>query len=146
MSERWKERTRLRVPDGATQLENAVAGRPFIGVPWYTMHKIFAGLRDAHLHAASAAALDVLAKLADWTASATAPMNDAQFQRMLDTEHGGMNEVLADVAALTGDKTYLALARRFSHEVLLAPLADSHDTLDGLHANTRRSRRLKIAD
>ncbi len=52
-------------PDGATQLENAVAGRPFIGVPWYTMHKIFAGLRDAHLHAENAAALDVLAKLAD---------------------------------------------------------------------------------
>ncbi len=60
-------------PDGATQLENAVAGRPFIGVPWYTMHKIFAGLRDAHLHAASAAALDVLAKLADWTASRDGP-------------------------------------------------------------------------
>ena len=124
-------------PDGATQLENAVAGRPFIGVPWYTMHKIFAGLRDAHLHAENAAALDVLAKLAAWTAAATAPMNDAQFQRMLDTEHGGMNEVLADVSALTGDKRYLALARRFSHEALLAPLADSRDPLDGLHANTQ---------
>jgi hypothetical protein len=124
-------------PDGATQLENAVAGRPFVGVPWYTMHKIFAGLRDAHLHAESAAALDVLTKLADWTAAATAPMNDAQLQHMLDTEHGGMNEVLADVSALTGDKRYLALARRFSHEALLAPLADSEDKLDGLHANTQ---------
>jgi DUF1680 family protein len=124
-------------PDAGLQLEDAIAGRPFIGVPWYTMHKIFAGLRDAHLHAENAAALDVLTKLADWTATATAPMNDAQFQRMLDTEHGGMNEVLADVSALTGDKKYLALARRFSHEALLAPLADSHDTLDGLHANTQ---------
>jgi len=124
-------------PDAAMQLENAVAGRPFIGVPWYTMHKIFAGLRDAHLHAESAAALEVLAKLADWTAAATASMSDAQLQHMLDTEHGGMNEVLADVSALTGDKRYLALARRFSHEALLAPLADSRDTLDGLHANTQ---------
>jgi DUF1680 family protein len=124
-------------PDAAMQLENAVAGRPFIGVPWYTMHKIFAGLRDAHLHAENASALAVLTKLADWTAAATAPMSDAQVQRMLDTEHGGMNEVLADVSALTGDKRYLALARRFSHEALLAPLADSHDTLDGLHANTQ---------
>ena len=56
---------------------------------------------------------------------------------MLRTEHGGMNEVLADVAALTGDPTYLALARRFSHEALLAPLAEARDPLDGLHANTQ---------
>jgi DUF1680 family protein len=124
-------------PDGATQLENAVAGRPIIGVPWYTMHKIFAGLRDAHLHAGSATALAVLEKLADWTATATARMTDEQFQRMLHIEHGGMNEVLADVAALTGRSEYLALARRFSHQALLAPMADSRDTLDGLHANTQ---------
>ena len=56
---------------------------------------------------------------------------------MLRTEHGGMNEVLADVAVLTGDSNYLALARRFSHEALLSPLADARDTLDGLHANTQ---------
>jgi DUF1680 family protein len=124
-------------PDGATQLENAVADRPFIGVPWYTMHKIFAGLRDAHLHAETASALDVLTKLADWTATATAPMSEVQLQHMLATEHGGMNEVLADLSALTGDRKYLALARRFSHEALLAPLADSRDALDGLHANTQ---------
>jgi uncharacterized protein len=124
-------------PDGAAQLENAIAGRRFIGVPWYTMHKIFAGLRDAHLHAGSAPALDVLTKLAAWTAAATAPMTDDQFQRMLDTEHGGMNEVLTDVAGLTRDPTYLALARRFCHEKVLAPLSESRDPLDGLHANTQ---------
>lgn len=124
-------------PDGATQLDNAVAGRAFVGVPWYTMHKIFAGLRDAHLHAQNAVALDVLTKLADWAAAATSPMSDAQLQHMLDTEHGGMNEVLADVSELTGDTKYLALARRFSHEKLLEPLAESRDPLDGLHANTQ---------
>jgi DUF1680 family protein len=124
-------------PDGAAQLDNAVAGRRFVGVPWYTMHKIFAGLRDAHVHAGSSVALDVLTRLAGWTANATAPMADAQFQHMLDTEHGGMNEVLADVAALTGDAKYLALARRFCHDAVLAPLADGRDPLDGLHANTQ---------
>jgi uncharacterized protein len=124
-------------PDGARQLENAVSGRPFIGVPWYTMHKIFAGLRDAHLHADSAQALEVLTKLADWVATATVPMSDGQFQRMLGIEHGGMNEVLADVSALTGDPKYLTLARRFCHEALLSPLAESRDPLDGLHANTQ---------
>jgi len=124
-------------PDGAAQLDNAVAGRRFVGVPWYTMHKIFAGLRDAHVHAGSRVALDVLTRLAEWTAGAIAPMTDAQVQHMLDTEHGGMNEVLADVAALTGDATYLGLARRFCHEAVLAPLADGRDPLDGLHANTQ---------
>ena len=69
-------------PDGATPLENAVAGRPFVGVPWYTMHKIFAGLRDAHVHAASAAALDVLTKLADWTAD-----GDGVDDRRADAAH-----------------------------------------------------------
>jgi uncharacterized protein len=124
-------------PDGAAQLENAIAGRKFVGVPWYTMHKILSGLRDAHLHAESSAALDVLKKLADWTATATAPMTEDSFQHMLATEHGGMNEVLADLAAVTGEQKYLVLARRFSHEALLAPLADGRDTLDGLHANTQ---------
>jgi len=124
-------------PDGAVQLEHAIAGRKFVGVPWYTMHKILSGLRDAHLHTGSAAALDVLTKLADWTATSTASMTDDAFQRMLGTEHGGMNEVLADVSALTGDQKYLALAGRFSHRALLAPLAEGRDTLDGLHANTQ---------
>jgi uncharacterized protein len=124
-------------PDGAAQLENAVSGRQFVGVPWYTMHKVLAGLHDAHVHAGSSPALDVLKKLADWTAMATAPMTDDQFQRMLRTEHGGMNEVLADVAALTEDSKYLALARRFSDQALLSPLAESRDGLDGLHANTQ---------
>jgi len=124
-------------PDGATQLENAVAGRRFTGVPWYTMHKVLAGLRDAHLHAVGTDALEVLTRLAAWTAGATAPMTDEAIQRMLGTEHGGMNEVLADVAALTGDASYLAVARRFCHEAILAPLADSRDALDGLHANTQ---------
>jgi len=124
-------------PDGATQLENAVAGRRFTGVPWYTMHKIFAGLRDAHLHAGSTEARDVLLKLAGWTAGATSAMTDDAMQRMLGTEHGGMNEVLADVAAFANDAKYLDLARRFSHQTILAPLADAHDPLDGLHANTQ---------
>jgi DUF1680 family protein len=124
-------------PDGAAQLENAVAGRRITGVPWYTMHKILAGLRDAHLHAGSVQALAVLVTLSDWTDTATRQMSDDAVQRMLGIEHGGMNEVLADVSALTGDPKYLSLARRFSHEALLAPLADQRDALDGLHANTQ---------
>ena len=124
-------------PDGATQLENATAGRRFVGVPWYTMHKVLAGLRDAHLLAGGASARDVFARLVEWTAAAIAPMTDEGMQRMLAVEHGGMNEVLADAAGLVGNARYLAVSRRFCHEAVLAPLSDARDSLDGLHANTQ---------
>lgn len=124
-------------PDGTTQFDNMAAGRRVIGVPWYTMHKIFAGLRDARLYCQNAAALEVLTKLADWAAAFTQPWSDAQFERVLGVEHGGMNEVLADVYELTGDDKYLKLAQRFCHRLVLDPLSQGRDTLDGLHSNTQ---------
>lgn len=125
-------------PDGDAQLRNGLAGRPVTGVPWYTLHKVAAGLRDAHVQAGSALALGVLRRLADWIATASEGCDDERFQHMLDVEHGGMNEVLADLAALCdGQERYLALARRFDHRRLLEPLADGRDVLDGLHANTQ---------
>ena len=124
-------------PDGATPLENSLAGKPFPGVPWYTMHKVFAGLRDAHMHAQSAPALAVLTRLANWTSDASRDVPDPQLQKMLEREHGGMNEVLADVHSLTGEQKYLQLAERFSHRALLESLAAARDTLDGLHSNTQ---------
>ena len=124
-------------PDNTTQIDNLVTKQRAIGVPWYTLHKIFAGLRDTHLHCDNTAARTVLVKLSDWALATTQSMTDAQFEAMLKTEHGGMNEVLADVYAITGDEKYLKLAERFSHKRLLEPLSRSLDTLDGLHSNTQ---------
>ncbi len=124
-------------PDNTTQIDNLVTKQRATGVPWYTLHKIFAGLRDAHLYCDIAAARTVLVKLSDWAIATTQSMTDAQFEAMLGTEHGGMNEVLADVYEITGDAKYLKLAERFSHKLLLEPLSQSRDTLDGLHSNTQ---------
>ena len=124
-------------PDSAAQIDNLVAGRPAIGVPWYTMHKIFAGLRDADLQCGSEPARDVLVRLADWAVEVTKGMTDQQFEHMLGVEHGGMNEVLADVYVLTGNEKHLALAERFCHRAILIPLAEGCDTLNGLHSNTQ---------
>jgi uncharacterized protein len=124
-------------PDGDQPLHAVLDAKRFVGVPWYTMHKIFAGLRDAYLYTHSRTALDVLVKLSDWAVAHTRNLSDEQFQRMLDTEHGGMNEVLADVHALTGAARFLTLAERFCHRKLLTPLAGSRDTLDKLHSNTQ---------
>ncbi len=124
-------------PDGARQLELSVQGREFHGVPWYTMHKIFAGLRDAHVFTHNPIALDALKRLADYTANLTAALSDAQMQKMLDREHGGMNETLADLYALTGEQRYLDLAIKFTHRALLQPMLEQRDVLSGLHSNTQ---------
>ena len=82
-------------------------------------------------------AREVLVKLADWSVGVTKDMTDDQFQRMLGTEHGGMNEVLADVYTFTNDEKHLALAERFCHQAILTPLSEGRDNLNGLHSNTQ---------
>lgn len=106
-------------------------------VPWYNLHKLFAGLRDAVRHAGSSEARTVLLALSDWTLRLCAHLSPEQMQTMLQAEHGGMNEVLADVAEITGDRRYLELAMRFSHQAVLGPLQRGQDQLTGLHANTQ---------
>lgn len=133
------------IPDGAKAWSQVAQGDLKVDsfsvngrwVPWYNVHKMFAGLRDAWLHAGNADAKAMLVRLSDWALRLTTPLSDAQMQDMLRAEHGGMNEVLADVAEMTGDLRYLALARRFSHQAVLQPLAAGRDQLTGLHANTQ---------
>ncbi|SFV17698.1 glycoside hydrolase family 127 protein [Pseudoduganella namucuonensis] len=124
-------------PDGDTQLRNCLEGRPVVGVPWYTLHKLMAGLRDTFVHLRNAQALALLVRVADWVDEAARPVDEPRFQKMLDLEHGGMSEVLSDLHTLTGEVRYLRLAERFCHQKLLAPLAEGRDTLDGLHSNTQ---------
>lgn len=106
-------------------------------VPWYNLHKTFAGLIEAHRSARIPGALDVVRRLADWWLALAERIDDRDFEVMLDTEFGGMNEAFADLAALTGDDDYLAMAERFSHRAILEPLATRVDRLSGLHANTQ---------
>ncbi|MDG5766366.1 glycoside hydrolase family 127 protein [Balneolales bacterium ANBcel1] len=106
-------------------------------VPWYNIHKLYAGLRDAWLFTGNEQALEVLVGLSDWSVDLVADLSDDQIQEMLISEHGGMNEVFADVYEITGDVRYLELARQFSHREILDPLLRGEDRLTGLHANTQ---------
>ncbi len=106
-------------------------------VPWYNLHKTFAGLRDAYQIAGNTEARDVLIRLGDWCVNIVSGLSDQQMQRMLGQEHGGMNEVLADLYAITGDEKFIQAARRFSHQAVLLPLEQHQDRLTGLHANTQ---------
>ncbi|MET0247680.1 MAG: beta-L-arabinofuranosidase domain-containing protein, partial [Sphingomonas sp.] len=124
-------------PKGAALVTAHLRGEKITGVPWYTLHKLYAGLRDAVLLADSAPSRAVLLRLADWGVVATRPLSEAEFETMLDTEHGGMNEIYADLYFMTGTADYRTLAKRFSHQAILRPLARGRDHLDGMHANTQ---------
>ena len=104
--------------------------------PWYVLHKTFAGLRDAYRQTGNRTALDIEIKFAQWAERTVSQLTNAQTQRMLNTEFGGMNEVMADLYADTGDKRWLALSYRFEHRAVLDPLKRHEDRLSGLHGNT----------
>lgn len=106
-------------------------------VPWYNVHKTYAGLRDAWLYGGSEKAKDIFLKFCDWAINLTAGLSEQQMQAMLDVEHGGMNEMFADAFQITKDKKYLEAARRFSHHQILNPLSQGKDNLDNKHANTQ---------
>ena len=106
-------------------------------VPLYNIHKTYAGLQDAYLVAGKKEAREMLVAMTDWMLKLTEGLTDEQMQDMLRSEHGGLNEVFADVAAITGDKKYLTLAHKFSHQFILTPLLSERDALTGLHANTQ---------
>ena len=106
-------------------------------VPLYNIHKIFAGLRDAYLLYGSEDCKEMFIGLTDWMYRLTSNLTDDQLQGMLSSEHGGLNEVFADAAAISGDKRFRDLAKRFSHKKVLEPLLKGEDHLTGMHANTQ---------
>ena len=105
--------------------------------PWYVLHKDFAGLRDAYRFTGNRAALELEVKFAAWADTVLSKLSHAQIQKMLNTEFGGMNEVLADLYADTGDRRWLNLSLRFEHRAVLDPLKRHQDHLAGLHGNTQ---------
>jgi DUF1680 family protein len=105
--------------------------------PFYNIHKMYAGLRDAWLYCGNEQAKTLFLGFCDWAIDLTAELSDAQMENMLGNEHGGMNEVLVDAYAITKDKKYLDVAKRFSHRRLLTPMSQRQDNLDNMHANTQ---------
>jgi hypothetical protein len=155
--ERFKTRAESVVAELAT-IQKALAARGFnagylsafpeeffdrvetrrrVWAPYYTIHKIMAGLLDVHLLCSNQQALELLLKKADWVKLRVDRLSDEQQQRSLETEFGGMNDVLANLYAVTGNPEHLRLARKFDHRAVFDPLARGEDKLNGLHANTQ---------
>ncbi|MEG0807307.1 MAG: glycoside hydrolase family 127 protein, partial [Alistipes sp.] len=106
-------------------------------VPFYVLHKEFAGLVDVCRYTPNPKALSVLTRFADWLDNLVAKLSDEQMAQILICEHGGITEALADLYALTGQHKYLDLSRRFDHQAILHSLAAGVDSLPGKHANTQ---------
>ena len=106
-------------------------------VPWYNVHKMYAGLRDAWLYTGNKEAKRIFIKFCDWAINVTSGLSDIKMEEMLGNEHGGMNEVFADAYQMTGDQKYLIAAKRFSHKMLLDAMSANTDNLDNKHANTQ---------
>ena len=105
--------------------------------PWYTLHKILAALLDAHELCGNEKALGLAAGLADWSYETTKNLSGELWRKMLYCEHGGMNEALANLYAVTGVERYLELSRSFHDREVLDPLARKEDRLNGYHGNTQ---------
>ncbi|GAA3791411.1 glycoside hydrolase family 127 protein [Sphaerisporangium flaviroseum] len=114
-----------------------VEARQAVWAPYYTLHKIMAGLLDAHLLTGNAQALTVLLGMASWVKLRNDRLSYTQRQNMLDTEFGGMNEVLTNLYQLTGDAGHLVTAQYFDHAEIFDPLAAGTDALNNYHANTQ---------
>jgi DUF1680 family protein len=110
--------------------------RENVWAPFYTMHKIMAGLLDMKMYAANDQALDVVVKMAGWVDAWTASKSEAHMQDILNTEYGGMNDVLYNLAAVTGDDRWARTGDRFTKKIFFTPLALRHDALKGQHMNT----------
>lgn len=107
-----------------------------VWAPFYTYHKIMAGHLDIYVHCGSQTAFDTVERMANWAIRWIAPLTDEELARILMVEHGGMNEVMFNLYAITGEKKYLDAGYRFEHKRFFDPLAAHEDKLAGLHSNT----------
>ncbi|MGB8356525.1 MAG: glycoside hydrolase family 127 protein [Chthoniobacteraceae bacterium] len=123
--------------DGKVELAGGFNFKGGAWAPWYTEHKILAGLKDAWILGGSEQAKEVTLKLADWVDVVTSGLTPSQQQIMLQVEFGGMSETLVELYALTGNGRYLAASRRFYHHAVLDPMLVGRDELPGKHANTQ---------
>lgn len=108
-----------------------------VWAPFYTIHKILAGMLDMYTLAGNCQALQVATGIGNWTVRWLNGFSDAELAQVLKTEYGGMNEALYELYAITGNERYRDAAHRFDQASLFDSLAAHRDELQGLHSNTQ---------
>jgi len=116
-------------------IDRSIAGQG-VWAPWYTLHKIYAGLMDMYLYTDNEEALEVVTKMGMWAYKKLSPLTDEQLTTMLKNEFGGIGEALYNLYSITGIPEIKTVAQKFYHKELLDPLANQQDNLARHHANT----------
>jgi len=119
-----------------TEWFDRLDARKQVWAPFYTIHKIMAGMFDMYQLAGNKQALEVLEGMGDWAGRWTASKSEEHMQDILNTEYGGMNEVLYNLSAVTGNDRWAEAGDRFTKKRFFNPLALRRDELRGLHVNT----------
>lgn len=117
-------------------IDRVETGKP-VWAPYYTLHKIFVGLIDVYTHMGNKKALEIAENMGMWVKSRTDKLTEAQIQKMLRIEFGGMNDMFYNLYAATGKEVYKTLAKRFEDKFVMDPLSNHEDKLKGLHVNTQ---------
>jgi DUF1680 family protein len=114
-------------------------GNQGIWAPYYTLHKILAGLLDANALTGNTQALEVASKIGDWAHTRLSKLRPEQFDKMWNMyiagEYGGANDAFASLHAVTRKPEYLTVARYFDNRNVKDPTIANNDILDGKHAN-----------
>ncbi len=119
-----------------TELYDRLKAYKPVWAPFYTYHKIMAGLLDMYVHCGNTLALTMAGRMADWAAKWVEPLSAEEWARVQLVEHGGMNEVCFNLYAVTGEPRFRDLGFRFEHKKFFDPLAAGEDKLSGHHSNT----------
>ncbi|QES89137.1 beta-L-arabinofuranosidase domain-containing protein [Rhizosphaericola mali] len=114
--------------------------------PWYTVHKVMAGLVDAYIYGGNKEALTVVKGMADWSDGLITHLDDSLMQKMMRCEFGGMNDVLAMIYAITGEQKYLKQSYRWIDDFVMIPLSERKDAIQNKHSNTNIPKGLGSAD
>ncbi len=107
-----------------------------VWAPWYTLHKIYAGLIDQYLYCDNEKALDIVTKMAQWACDKLMPLSEEQRKLMIRNEFGGVNEAFYNLYSITGNPEHKKLAEFFYHADVIDPLARKENNLANKHANT----------
>ncbi len=105
-------------------------------VPWYSMHKILAGLIDVYTFTENEDALGIASRLGDWVYGHTSKWTKETQKTVLNVEYGGMNDCLYNLYKYTKNENHLSAAHSFDEMSLFEPLYKGEDILNGKHANT----------
>jgi DUF1680 family protein len=141
-------------PSGAfDRLEGKPGNSGGVVVPYYTIHKIMAGLLDANHYLGNTQALQVTVKMADYFEKRLAALNADEIEKIFRTdgsrnpqnEFGSMSDVLTELYEVTGDQKHLDAARWFNRSWFVDPLARGEDKLAGMHANTHIAQAIGLA-